>query len=286
MNVDGFPAYGHGPFERIGIETSIPLLVGFLAVCAAEVALALILWAGAAYAAAARVGAHCLAALGLTPRQESASKSGLLSAHRGSRTRTMQAYAHQQVFRMLLRSRSQHSRRRRLDRRSGYGAGYGCESLMIRDSRRWVCRQARGRTLELGVGTGLNFRWYQGDVELVAVDLDRECLEVSAERAHELGRAVRLAVADGHRLPFEQHTFETVVCTLAICDVDDRAATLAEVYRVVRPGGSLLLLDHLEPRWRHGRPAKLGERAGFTVVERERLWAGYFERVRLSKPEE
>lgn len=189
---------------------------------------------------------------------------------------------------MPCRSRSQsqshRARRRRRDRRAGYGAGYGCEWLTIRDSRQWVCRQAEGRTLELGVGTGLKLRWYPGHVALVAVDLDREQLDVSAERAHELGRAVRLAVADGHRLPFGPDTFETVVCTLAICDVDDRASTLAEVYRVVRPGGSLLLLDHLELRWRHGRPATLGQRAGFTLVERQRLWAGYFERVRLVKP--
>ena len=186
---------------------------------------------------------------------------------------------------MLRPSRSNHARRRRLDRRSGYGSGYGCEWLTIRDSREWVCRQARGRTLELGAGTGLNFRWYRGDVDLVAVDLDRERLMVAAERADELARAVRVAVADGHRLPFGHDMFDTVVCTLAICDVDDRAATLAEAYRVVRPGGLLLLLDHLEPRWRHGRPAKLGERVGFTVVERQRLWAGYFERVRLQKRE-
>jgi ubiquinone/menaquinone biosynthesis C-methylase UbiE len=155
--------------------------------------------------------------------------------------------------------------------------------LTIRNSREWVCRQARGRTLELGVGTGLNFRSYPDEVELVAVDLDRECVEVSAERADELGRALRLAVADAHRLPFSHDTFDTVVCTLAICDVDDRTATLAEIYRVVRPGGSLLLLDHLERRWRRGRPATLGEQVGFTLMERQRLWAGYFERVRLQK---
>ena len=187
---------------------------------------------------------------------------------------------------MLSRSRTDQARRRRLDRRSGYGSGYGIEWLMIRDSREWVCRQARGRTLELGAGTGLNFRWYPDDVDLVAVDLDRECVEVSSGRAHELDRTVRLAVADGHRLPFGNDTFDTLVCTLAICDVDDRAATLAEAYRVVRPGGLLLLLDHLERRWRHGRPATLGERVGFKVVERQRLWAGYFERVRLQKPGE
>jgi len=187
---------------------------------------------------------------------------------------------------MLSRSPTDRARRRRLDRRSGYGSGYGIEWLTIRDSREWVCRQARGRTLELGAGTGLNFQWYPGDVELVAVDLDRECVEVSSERAHEADLTVRLAVADGHRLPFGNDTFGTLVCTLAICDVDDRAATLAEAFRVVRPGGLLLLLDHFEKRWRDGRPATVGGRVGFKVLDRQRLWAGYFERVRLQKPGE
>ena len=181
---------------------------------------------------------------------------------------------------MLRPSRSNLARRRRLDRR----AGYCCEWLTLRDSREWVCRQARGHTLEVGVGTGLNLRWYAADIELVAVDLNSERLEVSAGRAHVGGRAVRVAVADGHRLPFGDETFDTVVITLVMCDVDNREATLAEAFRVVRPGGLLLLLDHLEPRWRHGRPGTLGERAGFTRAERQRLWAGYIERVRLQKP--
>ena len=119
---------------------------------------------------------------------------------------------------------------------------------MIRDSREWVCRRATGRTLELGAGTGLNFRWYSADVELVAVDLDHENLEISADRARELGRADRLAVADGHRLPFGPDAFETVVCTLAICDVDDREAVMAETYRVVRPGGAVVVVTWGEPQ--------------------------------------
>ncbi|MEV0288685.1 MULTISPECIES: class I SAM-dependent methyltransferase [unclassified Kribbella] len=183
---------------------------------------------------------------------------------------------------MLRRNRSDRDRRRRLDRSSGYG----CEWLTIRNSREWVCRRASGRTLELGAGTGLNLRWYPGDVDLVVVDVDRERIEVAEERVREQGEAVRVAVADGQQLPFDHDSFDTVVCTLAICDMEDRAAALAEAYRVVRPGGSLVLLDHFEKRWRHGRPATLGERAGFTMVERQRLWAGYFERVRLQKPVE
>ena len=70
---------------------------------------------------------------------------------------------------MVRRSRSDRTRRR-LDRRSGYFF----ERWTIRDSREWVGRQATGRTLEIGVGTGLNLRWYQADIELVAVDLDSE----------------------------------------------------------------------------------------------------------------
>ncbi|MET9311748.1 class I SAM-dependent methyltransferase [Kribbella sp. NPDC003505] len=185
---------------------------------------------------------------------------------------------------MLRTNRPDCARRRRLDRSSGYGAGYGCERVLIGNSREWVCRQARGRTLELAVGTGLNLRWYRGDVEVVAVDIDRERVEVAADRLQALGRAVRVAVADGQRLPFGDDSFDAVVCTLAVCDVDDRAATLAEAYRVIRPGGELVLLDHFEKRWRHGRPATVGERVGFTLVERRRRWAGYFERARLRKP--
>jgi ubiquinone/menaquinone biosynthesis C-methylase UbiE len=180
---------------------------------------------------------------------------------------------------MLRPSRSDRTRRR-LDRRSGYFV----ERWTIRDSREWVCRQATGRTLEVGAGTGLNLRWYPADVDVVAVDLDRDRLVIAAERAHEMTRVVPVAVADGHRLPFGPDTFDTVVCTLAICDVNDRAGVLGEAYRVIRPGGNLLLVDHLEPRWRHGRPATVGERVGFALAERQRLWAGYFERVRLRKP--
>lgn len=151
--------------------------------------------------------------------------------------------------------RGDRARQRRLDRESGYGAGYALEWLTIRGSRQWICEPASGRTLELAGGTGLNLRRYAPPVELVALDLELAPLEVSGERAAALGWSISL----------------------------DRMATLLEVHRVLKSGGSLLLLDHLEPRWRHGRPATLGKRAGFTISERQRLWLGYFERVRLQK---
>jgi ubiquinone/menaquinone biosynthesis C-methylase UbiE len=80
-------------------------------------------------------------------------------------------------------------------------------------------------------------------------------------------------------LPFPDASFDTVVCTLAVCAMPDRDRALAEMHRVVRPGGRLLLLDHAEPRWLRGRPADIAVRHGFVIERRERLRLGLIERV-------
>ena len=196
------------------------------------------------------------------------------------------AYAHGQVFRMLTRSRTDRSRRRRLDRRSGYGSGYGIEWLMIRaagngyvarrEGEPWSWALARGST---SGGTRATLTWSRW-TSTANVSRSPRGVLVSW-----IGPFAWLSptVTDSRSATTRSTRWSA---RLAICDVDDRAATLAEAYRVVRPGGLLLLLDHLERRWRLGRPATLGERVGFNVVERQRLWAGYFERVRLQKPGE
>jgi len=170
--------------------------------------------------------------------------------------------------------------RRRWDRR----AGFLMERWTIGDSRNWICSLALGRTLEVGVGTGLNFPLYGGDVELTGIDVNPGMLTMAHRRATELDRGVDLREGDAEMLPFPDASFDTVVCTLAVCSVAGRGAAIAEMYRVLRPAGLLLLLDHVERRWVRGRPADLAVRAGFVPERRERLRLGLIERLAARKP--
>ncbi len=113
------------------------------------------------------------------------------------------------------------------------------------DSRAWACGQATGDVLEVAVGTGLNLRLYPGDVTLTGIDLSDGMLAIARDRAERLGHPVTLRRADAHDLPFEAGSFDTVVCTLGLCAIPDDGKALREMARVLRPGGLLILLDHI-----------------------------------------
>jgi ubiquinone/menaquinone biosynthesis C-methylase UbiE len=158
------------------------------------------------------------------------------------------------------------------------------ERLALGDSREWICSRAEGRTLEVAVGTGRNLPGYRPEVRLVGVDLSPGMLAVARRRATETGRAVEFHEGEAEHLPFPDLSFDTVVCTLAVCAVADRDRAIAEMHRVLRPGGRLLLLDHLERRWLRGRPAQLAVRHGFEVESRQRLRFGLLERLAARRP--
>jgi ubiquinone/menaquinone biosynthesis C-methylase UbiE len=125
----------------------------------------------------------------------------------------------------------------------------GIERRLLADSRRWVCRRAHGSTLEIAVGTGANLGYYPDDVELTGVDWSEAMLRVAAGAAGRLGREITLQRADATALPFAERQFDTVVCTFACCCLPDERAALAEAVRVLRPGGALLLVDHVVATW-------------------------------------
>lgn len=112
-------------------------------------------------------------------------------------------------------------------------------------ARDWVCGRSRGDVLELAVGTGLNLKHYPPEVRLTGIEWSPAMLAVAAGRARSLGREVRLVRGDASRLPFAAASFDTVVCTLSLCCIPDDDAALVEAARVLRPGGRLLLLDHV-----------------------------------------
>jgi ubiquinone/menaquinone biosynthesis C-methylase UbiE len=178
------------------------------------------------------------------------------------------------------------------------------ERVQFGGGREWVCSRAVGEVLEVAVGTGLNLPFYPAQVRLTGVDLSPAMLAVARQRGADLGRAVDLREADAQALPFPDAHFDTVVCTLSLCTVPDERAAIGEMWRVLRPGGRLLLLDHIGSRWwpvwavqrlvevftaRSGeyqtrRPLPLVRAAGFEVTESQRLKIGTVERVAARKP--
>lgn len=122
----------------------------------------------------------------------------------------------------------------------------GTERAGLRDRRAELLSRARGRTLEIGAGTGLNLEHYPEDVgELILTEPFEPMARRLRERAAEVARPTRVVVAAADSLPVDDSSLDTVVCTLVLCSVEDPTASLAEVTRVLRPGGRLLFLEHV-----------------------------------------
>lgn len=119
------------------------------------------------------------------------------------------------------------------------------EKLLFKGGRRWVCSRARGEVLELAIGTGRNLPYYPQGIRLTGVELSPAMVEVARRRAGELGIEADLREGDAQNLPFADDSFDTVVFTLSLCTIPDDRRALAEAGRVLRPGGRVLLLEHV-----------------------------------------
>jgi SAM-dependent methyltransferase len=124
--------------------------------------------------------------------------------------------------------------------------------------RRNVIGSARGAVLEVGVGSGLNLPLYGRTVDHVyALDPSLELLALACQRARDAIIPVSLMRALAEQIPFPGSIFDTVVMTWTLCSIPDPASALAEMRRVLKPGGHLLFVEHgLSPekgvaRWQH-----------------------------------
>lgn len=113
------------------------------------------------------------------------------------------------------------------------------------EHRGWACSQALGDTLEVAIGTGLNLAHYRQEVHLTGVDVSPEMLALAETRANDIGRAIELKEGDAQNLPFVDRSFDTVVCTYALCSVPNDARVISEMKRVLKPGGRFILVDHV-----------------------------------------
>ena len=179
------------------------------------------------------------------------------------------------------------------------------ERVLFGDGRQWVCSRAAGETLEIAIGTGRNLPLYPSGMRLVGIDLSPEMLDLARERAPEIGMPVELREDDAEHLDFNDASFDSVVITLALCSIANDAGAVREAFRVLRPGGRLLLLEHVGSPKRAVRAvqwlldqitvrfegdhllreplAHLGS-AVFEIEELQRLKLGIVERVAARKP--
>jgi ubiquinone/menaquinone biosynthesis C-methylase UbiE len=154
--------------------------------------------------------------------------------------------------------------------------------------RRRALAVARGRVLEVGLGSGLNLPLYPQGVDLVVgVDTSPRLLSMARQLHRRSGPPVVLIEASAEALPLGAASVDTVVSTWTLCSIPDVRAALGEMRRVLRPSGALLFVEHgrspderitrwqdrLTPAWRHlaggchlNRPiVQLIEDAGFSV---------------------
>jgi ubiquinone/menaquinone biosynthesis C-methylase UbiE len=113
------------------------------------------------------------------------------------------------------------------------------------EHRSWACSRASGTTLEVAVGTGLNLPLYDPGLDLMGIDLSPEMLSIATERAAAAGVTADLRQGDAHELPFEDGSFDSVVCTYSLCNIPDPARAVLEMKRVLKPDGKLILVDHI-----------------------------------------
>jgi ubiquinone/menaquinone biosynthesis C-methylase UbiE len=133
----------------------------------------------------------------------------------------------------------------------------GPERMTLGPARAELAGGARGRVLDLGAGTGANFPFFGAAAsEIHATEPDPYMRQRAEERAREAARPIVLHDAPAEALPFPDAHFDTVVAMLVFCTVDDPARAIAEVVRVLRPGGELRFYEHVRSP---GRIAACGQ---------------------------
>ncbi|PKR76647.1 SAM-dependent methyltransferase [Halalkalibacillus sediminis] len=133
--------------------------------------------------------------------------------------------------------------KRRYNRISGV---FDVMDHMIREEwRKELLKHAKGKVLEVGVGTGTNLKYYPSNVEVTGIDFSPKMLQKAREKADDLAISVELIEMDAQQMDFPDNSFDTVVSTCVFCSVPDPVQGLKEIRRVTKPSGNIIMLEHM-----------------------------------------
>ncbi len=122
------------------------------------------------------------------------------------------------------------------------------DKMMKEDWRMDLLKQVSGKVLEAGVGTGANLSYYPPEIHsLTGIDFSPGMLKIAREKLErkQLPFPVELIEADIQELPFNDHTFDSIVSTCVFCSVPDPIKGLKELRRVCKPDGRIYMLEHM-----------------------------------------
>lgn len=118
----------------------------------------------------------------------------------------------------------------------------------LRNWRAGLVKDLNGDVLEIGVGTGPNLRYYHRAERVRAIEPGLARAEEARRSGVAAGANVAVEVAPAEQLPYADDSFDHVVCSLVFCSVDDQRQALAEIRRVLKPEGTLQMVEHVRPR--------------------------------------
>jgi phosphatidylethanolamine/phosphatidyl-N-methylethanolamine N-methyltransferase len=137
---------------------------------------------------------------------------------------------------------------KRYDRIAPYFEGIEAvmEGLFFRSWRKKLWAKVEGHhILEVGVGTGKNFDYYPKDARITAIDFSEQMLKQAVHKRDRKNVKVDLELMDVQSLYFADNSFDTVICSFVFCSVPSAVKGLKELYRVCKPSGQVLLLEHV-----------------------------------------
>lgn len=124
------------------------------------------------------------------------------------------------------------------------------EVLIFKKLREEAVSCAYGHVLEVGIGTGENLPYYKKNIDLTGIDFSPGMLQIAENRKIQLNlNTLQLCEMDVQNLKFKENTFDTVISTFVFCTVPDPIAGLKEAYRVLKPGGKAIFLEHMKSRY-------------------------------------